>query len=155
MNSFDKWDTEFNTEALAAEIEDLQNNKTERKEVTPGTYEVAITKLYLTETKTTGKPMVSCWFKVLAGEFKGNLIFMNRVIDNKYAIHHCNEFLRSLKTSIPVKFTGFNAYNLMLIDIKGEIDERKLEYQLNYEIDKKGYGQYTIENCFENDEVPF
>lgn len=57
--------------------------------------EVAINKLELTKSKK-GDPMVTCWMKIVAGEYTNSLIFMNQVVTQGFQIHIVNEFLRAL-----------------------------------------------------------
>lgn len=152
---FEQWDNEFDSEALKNDLENVESGNQERKEVPPGQYEVKVTKLELTKSKK-GSPMVTCWFKVLAGECVNQLIFMNQVLTTGFALHKSNEFLRSM-TSLPVSFESFKQYGFLLMDIMEDI-EGKREYQLNYGKDAKGYNTYKIEKVFsleEPDDIPF
>lgn len=144
--NFDDFDAKFNSNALKQDLADVENNNVERKEVPLGVYEVKITKLELTQSKTSGQPMVSCWFKILVGEYANQLIFANFVLSSGFGLHKCNEFLRSL-SSLPVTFESFKQYSMVLMDIVEEIDG-KYEYQLNYS--KNGnFNTYKIEDVFE------
>lgn len=144
--NFDDFDAKFNSAALKQDLASVENNTTERKEVPLDTYEVKITKLELTASKTSGQPMVSCWFKIVNGEYTNQLIFANFVLSSGFGLHKCNEFLRSL-SSLPVTFESFKQYSMLLMDIMEEIDG-KYEYQLNYS--KNGnFNTYTIEDVFE------
>lgn len=149
--NFDEFDAQFDSESLKKDLADVEAGNGERKEVPHGVYEVKITKLELTKSKTSGQPMVSCWFKIIAGEYENQLIFMNQVLKTGFGLHKCNEFLRSI-TSLPVTFETFKQYSLLLMDIMEEV-EKKREYQLNYNVDKKGYNTFKIEKVFED--VPF
>lgn len=142
---FDDFDAQFDVVGLKKDLVDVESNNVERKEVPHGVYEVKITKLELTKSKK-GDPMVSCWFKIVAGEYKGQLIFMNQVIASAFGLHNCNLFLKSI-TSLPVTFESFNQYNMLLIDVMEEI-EGKREFQLNYG-ESKGYNTFKIEQIFE------
>lgn len=148
-NLFDEFDNKFNSAELKKDLTDVQNNNVERKEVPHGVYEVKITKLDLVKSKQ-GNPMVSVWFKIVAGEYKGQMIFMNQVIatpsGGAFGLHNCNQFLRSI-TSLPVDFESFKQYNMLLIDIMEEIDGKR-EFQLNYGTNK-GYNTYKIEQIFD------
>lgn len=143
--NFDEFDNQFDTESLKKDLADVESNTVERKEVPYGVYEVKVQKLELTKSKK-GDPMVSCWFKIVAGEYKGQLIFMNQVLKTGFGLHNCNMFLKSL-SSLPVSFDSFKQYSLLLMDIKGEIDG-KYEYQLKYSKDSNGYNTYKIEEVF-------
>ena len=154
MNDFDfaQWDNEFDSDLLKDEVVKAESGNSDYEEVPHGTYEVKITKLELGQTKA-GKPKLACWFKIIAGQYENQMIFMNQVIDPSnpnargFQLHKCNEFLRSL-SSLPVSFESFKQYSLLLTDIMGEIDG-KFEYQLNYGADKKGYNVFKIEKTFE------
>lgn len=157
--NFEQWDNEFDSEALKNDLENVESGNQERKEVPPGQYEVKVTKLELTLSKK-GSPMVTCWFKVVAGELTNQMIFMNQVLTSGFGLHKCNELLRSI-TSLPVSFESFKQYNLLLMDIMEEI-EGKREYQLNYGKDAKGYNTCKIEKIFDmsepqdtGEEIPF
>lgn len=147
---FEQWDNQFDSEALKNDLADVENkSKGEYKEVPPGQYEVKITKLELTQSKK-GNPMISCWFKIVAGEFNNQMIFMNQVLTTGFGLHLCNELLRSI-TSLPVSFESFKQYSMLLMDIMEEI-EGKREFQLNYGKDQKGYNTFKIEKIFDMSE---
>lgn len=143
---FEEFDAKFDSEALKKDLADVSSNNVERKEVPHDVYEVKITKLELTKSKSSGQPMVSCWFKVVAGEYKGQLIFMNQVLSSGFGLHKCNEFLRSV-SKLDVDFESFKQYGLLLNDIMEEVDGKRT-FQLNYG-ESKGYNTYTIEDVFE------
>lgn len=155
---FEQWDSEFDSEALKSDLANVESGNQERKEVPTGQYEVKITKLELTRSKK-GDPMVSCWFKIVAGDFTNQMIFMNQVLKSGFGLHKCNELLRSI-SSLPVSFESFKQYNMLLMDIMEET-EGKREFQLNYSKNDKGYFTYKIEKIFDvgqpepEDEVPF
>lgn len=74
-NIWEEFDKSIDTEGLAKDVEEAAENGG-RREVPHDTYEVAINKLELTKSKK-GDPMVTCWMKIVEGEYKGSLIFMN------------------------------------------------------------------------------
>ena len=143
--NYDEFDAQFDTESLKKDLADVESNNVERKEVPYGQYEVKVQKLELTKSKK-GDPMVSCWFKIVAGEYKGQLIFMNQVLKTGFGLHSSNLFLKSL-SRLPVSFESFKQYSMLLMDIKDEIDG-KFEYQLNYSKDSNGYNTFKIEKVF-------
>lgn len=145
---FSKFDKRVDLEGLKQDIMDAEENGGgDFKEVPHGKYEVAITKLKLTESKK-GDPMVSVWFKVTNGEYKGSLIFMNQVITQGFQIHIADEFLRSLETTVDVQFESYSQYAEMLADIFEEIED-KVEFVLDYGENKKGYNTFEIIDSFE------
>lgn len=141
---FSKFDKQVDLEGLKKDIEDSANN--DFKEAPHGNYEVAITKLELAESKK-GDPMVKVWFKILTGEYKNSLIFMNQVITQGFQIHIIDEFLRSLETDIEVKFESYSQYNDLLMDIFEAIDGN-LEFGLKYG-ENKGFNTFEITDVFE------
>ena len=154
---FKKWNQQMDVEAIRTDLADIEANKKEYKEVPCDTYEVEITKLFLDESKKTGLPLMKVWFKIVAGEYKGQMIFMNQCLvsqsGNMFGLHNANEFLKSLKTSLPVSFVDWEAYAMLLEDIKEELEQRKLTFQLNYGKAKKGdFNTYTIERVFDNED---
>lgn len=150
---FDQFDNEFDTQALAQDVASAQANSGKYEEPPCDTYEVKVTYIGIGKTKTD-KPMAKVTFEIVAGELTGRRIYMNHVLTAGFQIHIFNEFLRSLKTSIPVSFTTFREYNRTMIDVKAECDERKLTFQLNFSKDKKNYNVFTIEQVFENAPAP-
>lgn len=153
---FSKFDKMVDIDGLKKDIADAEANGggADFKDVPHGDYEVSIDKLELTETKKTGKPMVSCWMKIIGdNEFKGQRIFMNQVITQGFQIHIMNSFLRSLlpdDSGIDVEFTGYADYNDLLLDITEYIDG-KFEYGLEYGENNKGFDTFQITDIFELD----
>lgn len=150
---FEKFDEMVDLDGLKADIKAASDGgKTrEYKDVPHGTYEVAIEKLELTTTKTTGKPMLSCWFRVLDGEYLGQMIFMNQVVSQGFQIHISNEFLKSIADAPDapkVTFESFSQYAQLIMDIAEYIDGR-FEYALHYAENTKGYDIFEIEDIFE------
>lgn len=146
---FSKFDKKVDLEGLKQDIVDAEENGGGSfKEVPLGTYEVAITKLELSES-SKGDPMVKVWFKILDGEYKNSLIFMNQVITQGFQIHIMDEFLRSLETDIDIVFESYSQYAQLLMDIYEEINGN-YEYGLKYG-EKKGFNTFEITDVFELD----
>ena len=141
---FSKFDKKVDLEGLKKDIEESSSN--DFKEVPLGTYEVAITKLELGES-SKGDPMVKVWFKILEGEYKGSLIFMNQVVTKGFQIHIVDEFLRSLDTDIEIAFESYSQYAELLADVYEAI-EGNFEYALEYG-ENKGFNTFKITNVFE------
>lgn len=147
---FSKFDQKVDLEGLKKDVADAQENGGgDFKEVPHGKYEVAITKLELGESKK-GDPMVRVWFKILDGEYKNSLIFMNQVITQGFQIHIVNEFLRSLETDVAIEFESYSQFNEVLMDVFEEV-EGKLEFVLDYG-ENKGFNTFKIEEVFEVEE---
>lgn len=146
-NVFTKFDKEFDVKGLKEDLKNVSNNSADYKEVPFGTYEVKVEKLELVESKT-GKPMVSCWMRILEGEFKNSILFMNQVIHTAFGIHMANEFLRSLGSSQEVKFENFSQYHDLILNIHEAVDET-YEYAVEYGETNKGFKTFKIVEVFE------
>lgn len=152
---FDKWDKEVNGAALAEEVKEIEQNSSsderDYEEVPYGQYEVKIEKMELKNAKS-GAKMFSCWFKIVEDKnpFKGQLIFMNQVIEQPFQIHIVDEFLKSLDSGVNIEFDGkYSHYNNLILEVIQAIAKQKLEYLLDYSQNKKGYNQFKIEEVFE------
>lgn len=147
-NIWDEFDKAIDTEGLQKDVAEAAENGGRRK-VPHDTYEVAINKLELTKSKK-GDPMVTCWMKIVEGEYKGSLIFMNQVVTQGFQIHIANEFLRALVAEmdepIEVDFKTYNQYGNMIMDIAEAVDN-SFEYKVRY-YDNKGYNAFEIEEVY-------
>ena len=150
-NMFAKFNDMFDMEGLKKDLETAATNTGDFVDVPKGDYEVKVVKLELGETgersKTPGMPMVKVWFEVLAGEYKGQKIFMNQMLTSGFGIHKMNEFLASLQTAANIVFENFEQYDALLKEVFTEVDG-KAEYQLSYGENNKGYSTYTIVQKF-------
>jgi len=153
---FSKFDSMVDTQGLQDDIYAASQNNVSFQEVPAGQYEVKVEKMELVETgpnsQNPGMPMVSIWFKILAGEFKGQLIFYNKVImgtrNDGLMIHNNNEFLKRLDSGLEVKFLSYSQYAQLLLDIHEAVDG-SLEYLLEYGENKKGFKTYEIKDIYE------
>jgi len=150
-NIFAKFNEMIDVEGLKKDVETAASNTGEFVEVPQGDYEVKVTKIELGQTgersKTPGMPMAKVWFDILAGEYKGQKIFMNQMLTSGFGIHKMNELLNSLETGIPVGFENFEQYDGLFKQIFAEVDG-KAEYQLHYGQNNKGYSTYDIVQRF-------
>ena len=147
-NIWDKFDEAIDTEGLQNDVKEAAVNGTGSfKEVPHGEYEVEVNKMELIASKK-GDPMVSIWFKVVSGEYKGSLIFFNQVITQGFQIHIVNELLRSMDTGLDIEFKTYKQYGNLLMDVMEEIDGQ-LEFALKYSKGKKDFSTYEITDVFE------
>lgn len=147
-NVWDKFDKAIDLEGLKKDAEEsAKNGGGNYKEVPAGNYEVAITKLELRES-SKGDPMMSVWFKILAGDFEGSYLFMNQVLTSGFGLHTAKEFLKSLDVSDEVEFVSFSQFGNMLMDMMEKIDEDKLEYAIEYGETKKGFKTFKVTEVF-------
>ena len=148
---FDKWNKNIDVAGLQKDIAeaDQQNGSGDYKEVPDGTYEVKIEKIEL-KASSKGDPMVSMWFRILSGDFKNSMIFMNQVVTQGFQISQLNRFLKSLQAvdDDQIEFKDYSQYNDLLMDIFEEVDGT-LEFLLNYGTNKRGYHTYKIEDVYE------
>jgi len=149
-NIWEKFDKAIDVEGLQKDVQEAAENGANFREVPHGEYEVKIEKLELVESKA-GDPMVTVWFKVLAGDYKGSMIFMNQVITKGFQIHIMNEFLRSLDSGYDVEFRSYSQYGQLLMDIH-EVIDGELEYLLKYSEGKKGFSNYEIVDVYDVEE---
>lgn len=150
-NIFAKFNEMFDVEGLKNDVASAASSTGDFVEVPKGDYEVRIAKLEIGETgeksKTPGMPMAKVWFDIIAGEYKGQKIFMNQMLTSGFGIHKMNELLISLETSVPVVFENFEQYRDLFNQIFAEVDG-KAEYQLSYGENNKGFSTYTIVQKF-------
>ena len=147
-NIFEKWNKAVDLNGLKNDIEGASQNKGGNYvEVPVGTYEVKLVKGEVKATKN-GDPMVSLWFEIIAGEYKGQKIFFNQVITQGFQIHIVDDFLKSLDSDIDVHFEDYAQYNDMIMDIV-EACDGKLEFALEYGVNNKGFNTYKITDIFE------
>ena len=149
-NIFDKWDEEIDTEGLAADVQEAAENGGEYKEVPHGDYEVEVSQMELKASKK-GDPMVSIWFKVLDGEYKGSIIFMNQVITQGFQVHIVNEILRMMVSEMEdapvIEFKSYKQYGNLIMDIFEAIDGN-FEFALAYKKGKKDFSTFEITEVF-------
>ncbi|HHY72681.1 MAG TPA: DUF669 domain-containing protein [Bacillus bacterium] len=159
MTTFDwsKFDKQVDVEALAADVKEVEENGGlgDLEPVPDGEYEVEVEKMELTQSKK-GDPMLSIWFKILEGDFGGQRIFYNKVMqpqnDRAFGlqVHQNNEMLRGIWDceKDDVEFKGFSDYAELVMDIHEDIDG-KFEYLLEKGTNKDGYDTFEILEVFE------
>lgn len=148
---FSEFDKQFDVEGLKNDIKKAEENGTDYEEIPVGEYEVKIEKMELKKSKK-GEPMFSCWFKVLVGDYKGKLIFMNQLLKEGFHFHIVNEFLRSLETEKEIVFDTFSQYGQLIYDIKDFVEMKGYEFALDYQ---KKDGKYSTFKIVEVFKVPF
>lgn len=151
MSTFDKWNKAIDVEGLAKDIKEVEANggTGEYAEIPVGTYEIKIEKMELKES-SKGDPMFGAWFRIIAGDFENQLLFMNAVITQGFQIGNVNRFLRSLDAVDTVEFKDYAQYNDLIMDIMEAIDDAGLEYLIEYKKNKKDFPVYTIKEVFES-----
>ena len=145
---FAKFDKSIDLEGLKNDVAQAAENNSDFKEVPVGKYEVEINKLEL-KTSKNGDPMLSCWMKIVDGDYENLMLFMNQVVTKGFQIHIVNEFLRSLVEGmdIEVEFISYAQYAELILDISEKIDGER-EYLVDYS-EKNGFSTFKIEKVFE------
>lgn len=150
---FEKFAAMVDVEGLKKDVETAAASTGDFVEVPDGNYEVRVSKLEIGETgpnsKTPGMPMAKVWFDIVAGDFKGQKIFMNQMLTSGFGIHKLNTLLTALETGIEVTFENFIQYNELLKQIFAEVDG-KAEYELAYGHNAKNFATYEIVQRFTN-----
>ena len=144
-NIFEKFNSMMDIEGLKQDVANAASNSGgDFVDVPHGDYEVKVVKIELGESKKE-LPMAKVWFEVLAGEYKGQKIFMNQMLTSGFGVHKMNEFLDTLETGIPALFENFQQYADLFAQIFAEVDG-KAEYQLAYTANPKNekFSNYTI-----------
>ena len=149
MSIFDKWNKAVDTEGLAQDAKEAEQNggSGEYTEVPVGKYEIKIEKMELKES-SKGDPMFSAWFRIIEGQYKNKLLFMNQVINQGFQIGIVNTFLRALDVRDDVEFKDYGQYNDLINDIMEEVDG-KLEFLVEFSKSKKGFPVYKIKEVYE------
>ena len=153
-NMFDKWDEAIDIEGIKKDIAEAAANgdNGNYKEVPHGNYEVSVQQMELVASKK-GDPMVSIWFKVVEGEYKGNIIFYNQVITRGFQIHNCNELLHMMVSEMSnppiIEFQTYKQYKELLMDIFEGV-ANNFEYALKYTPKKKNtnFSDFEITEVF-------
>lgn len=143
---FAKFDEAVNLDELKKGIEKAaENSGGNYPEVPHDTYVVKVEKLELTESKKH-KPMLSCWMKIVDGEFKGQRLFMNQVCEQDFQIHLAKQFLRSLDSGVDVVFESYVQFANMIMDIAEAIEA--LEYEVVYG-ERNGFNTFEITEVYD------
>lgn len=147
QNIFDKWNKAVDLDGLKKDIANASQNDMEYVDVPVGTYEVKLTKAELKASKQSQNPMVSMWFKVIAGDYKGQTIFMNQIVTQGFQINIVNNFLRSMDTGVEIEFIDYRQYADMLLDVAEACEG--LEFALKYDENAKGFKTFEIVEVFD------
>lgn len=142
-NIWEKFDKEIDKD-MQKKIEEAENS--EYAEVPLGDYEVKVDNMELKISKS-GNPMVSIWFRIIAGDYNNNLLFMNQVINQPFQIGLANKILRALDPNKNIEFETYSQYANLIMDIYEEIDG-KFEYAIRYG-EKKGFSTFEVLDIFE------
>ena len=154
---FEKYSSKINSEELAASQKEIKDNasSTDYPEIPAGKYEVKVDNI---EAKTSkkGNPMVSIQFRILAGKFEKSCIFYNGAFHEDWMRHRVAKMLSDLiadgdnTAMVNLILKGsLSEVNNFCMDLAEDISGKKLEYLLDYGVDKKKYQTYKIAEVYE------
>lgn len=147
MMDFSKFDSMFNLEGLKEDIKAAADRNTERVEVPDGQYECKVEKMEMKESKT-GNPMISIWFRIVAGDFKNSVLFMNQTIHTGFGLHTAKKTLSDMDTGLPIDFQSFTQFASLIESVKEAIETQKLEYAVKYTTTKNDFKNFEITEVF-------
>ena len=147
MMDFSKFDSMFNLEGLKEDIKAAADRNTERVEVPDGQYECKVEKMEMKESKT-GNPMVSIWFRIVAGDFKNSVLFMNQTIHTGFGLHTAKKMLSDMDTGLGIDFQSFTQFAGLIESVKEAIETQKLEYAVKYTTTKNDFKNFEITEVF-------
>lgn len=154
---FEKYSSKINSEELAASQKEIKDNasSTDYPEIPAGKYEVKVDNIEAKNSKN-GNPMVSIQFRILAGKFEKSCIFYNGVFHEDWMRHRVAKMLSDLiadgdnTAMVNLILKGsLSEVNNFCMDVAEDISGKKLEYLLDYGVDKKGYQTYKIAEVYE------
>ena len=154
---FEKYSSKINSEELAASQKEIKDNasSTDRPEIPAGKYEVKVDNIEA-KTSSKGNPMVSIQFRILTGKFEKSCIFYNGVFHEDWMRHRVAKMLSDLiadgdnTAMVNLILKGsLSEVNNFCMDVAEDISGKKLEYLLDYGVDKKGYQTYKIAEVYE------
>ena len=157
MSIFEKYSSKINSEELAASQKEIKDNasSTDYPEIPAGKYEVKVDNIEAKNSKN-GNPMVSIQFRILAGKYEKSCIFYNGVFHEDWMRHRVAKMLSDLiadgdnTAMVNLILKGsLSEVNNFCMDVAEDISGKKLEYLLDYGVDKKGYQTYKIAEVYE------
>ena len=150
-NIWEQFDNNTDLEEFEQGVKNAENQSGDFEDLPHGKYEVALQNIELKPTKKKGDPMIVSVFKVIEGNHKGRLIWVNQVVDTPVKMNIGLRFINDMKPDTKVSFDksgGMSKLAEDLVDAGEEISKTK-EFVLEFGQNKKGYDQYSIETVFE------
>lgn len=145
---FSKFDKVFNHESLKKDYEEAKKGNKDYPEIPDGKYEVCVKNMEL-KTSKKGDPMLTVQFKILEGEFKNSMIFVNQVVTTGFGIHKANELMRGMGSGIEIEWpNSFSLYSDLIDNVFVAIENTR-EYAISYSTTEKGYKNIEIDEVFE------
>lgn len=152
---FDKIDKSVDLKGLQQDVEEAKKNGGGDFPTVPnGTYEVKLVSMEIKGTKADpNRPMLTCQFKILTGEYKNQHLFMNRVLygtkNDKNMIASAMGFLEKLDSGVGISFESYRQFSQLVLDVAEAIDG-VLEYAVDYDAD--AFNSISVKEVFEVEE---
>lgn len=150
MMDFSKFDAMFGEnglEGLKQDVAAAADRNVERIEVPDGQYECRIEKMELKES-SKGNPMVSVWFRIVAGDFKNNVLFMNQTVHTGFGLHNVKKILSDMDTGLQIDFQSFVQFGSLLESVFEAVKTQGLEYAVKYTTTKNDFKSFEIIEVF-------
>ena len=147
---FKKFNNLVDLDGLKKDVAEAAENTLADGEVPYGKYEVKLEKLELVACKSEknrGMPMVSAWFRIINGNQKNRLIFLNQLVNQGFQIHIMKEFLETMDSGCEIAFEDYEQFGNLLMDVFEA--SSNTGFVLDYSENKKGYKAYKIEEVFD------
>lgn len=149
---FDKIDKTVDLKGLQKDVEEAKKNGGGDFPTIPaGKYEAKIISMEIKGTKADpNRPMLAVQFKILSGEYKGQHLFMNRVLygtkNDKNMIASAMGFLENLDSGVGISFDSYKQFSQLVLDVMEAIDGA-LEFAVDY--DDTRFNSISIDEVFE------
>lgn len=149
---FSAFDEQVDLNALQKEVQEADDSSFE--DVPDGTYIVGFEKMEIKLTNAKDKLMFAVQCKIKEGEFKGRLLFFNRVISGNsspkwtdgMAIKSVCTWLDKLETEIVPEFISYEDFAGCVLDIFQEIQGR-VEAEIEWKA--KAFNHMSIKEVFD------
>lgn len=153
---YSKFDQNVDLDALQKDV--LNAKDSEFEDVPDGTYIVSIDKMEIKETKAGDKLMFSVAAKIKEGEFKGRLLFFNRVISGntspkwtdaqaiKSVISWVNKLLAPGEA--PVEFVNYADFDGQILDVFQSVKDT-IEIEMEWKAKNFNPMHFEEDNVYE------
>lgn len=132
---------------FAEEAREADTNSQEYTEVPVGEYECAIKKMELKETQN-GDDLLSVWWEILEGEYKGQLMFQNIFMGGQFGTVNYKKFMQSIKTDVDVyDFSNRNELEDVIAEVFDDVTS-KYEYLVESYNNKKNFKEFKIKDIY-------
>ena len=143
MSDYSKFDSMFDLEGLKSDIKEAAERNFERVEVPDDQYECRVEKMEMKESKS-GNPMLTIWFRIVAGSFKNSMLFCNQSLHTGFGLHKAKTMLASLDSGAEIDFQSFSQFGHLIDEVYSRITAAGLEYAVKYTTTKGDFKNFEI-----------